>query len=255
MGTILDVRNLTKIYAKDHKNNQAVLNNVSLTVKSGEFVAIMGASGSGKSTLLYNMSGMDQPTSGEIYLDGTKLTGLNEDELSNIRLSKLGFIFQQPYLIKCLSVRENIILPSSLLEGGVNEQLKLKAEDLMKKAGIEELAERDVSLLSGGEAQRVGICRSLMNNPRILFADEPTGALNSTMSEEIMNILVNINQSGSTIVLVTHDTTVAAKANRILLLSDGEICREMNLGLWDKKNGTLAERQKKLLSTLTKFGV
>ena len=94
-----------------------------------------------------------------------------------------------------------------------------------------------------------------MNNPRILFADEPTGALNSTMSEEIMNILVNINKLGSTIVLVTHDTTVAAKANRILLLSDGEICREINLGLWDKKKGTLAERQKKLLSTLTKFGV
>ena len=122
MGTILDVRNLTKTYAIDNKNNQAVLNDVSLTVKV-KFVAIMGASGSGKSTLLYNMSGMDQPTSGEIYLDGTKLTGLSEDELSNIRLSKLGFIFQQPYLIKCLSVRENIILPSSLLEGGVNEQL------------------------------------------------------------------------------------------------------------------------------------
>lgn len=255
MSVILDVKNLSKTYSIDSKVSQLVLNNISLTVNSGDFIAIMGSSGSGKSTLLYNISGMDQPTKGEIYLDDIRLTGLNEKELSDIRLAKLGFVFQQPHLIKSLSVRENIILAASLLHGGVSKELQLKAEGLMRQTGIYNLAERDVSLLSGGEAQRVGICRALMNDPRILFADEPTGALNSKMSEEIMDILVAINQSGSTIVMVTHDSKITAKANKVWFLSDGVICNEKDLGQWDKKTATLVERQKEVLRILPQFQI
>jgi len=255
MGTILEVKNLMKTYKVGHRADQVILNNINLTVNSGDFIAIMGPSGSGKSTLLYNISGMDQPTSGEVWLDGIKLTGLSEKKLSDIRLGKLGFVFQQAHLVKCLSAQENIVLAASLLNGGMNRDIQLKAENLMKQVGIDGLAERDVGTLSGGEAQRVGICRALMNNPLILFGDEPTGALNSRMSDGIMDILVNINQSRGTIVLVTHDAKVAAKANTVWFLLDGIIYENIELGVWDKDHTRLIQRRKKLLGVLTKLGM
>lgn len=255
MNTILKVKKLEKVFHTEKGSEQQVLKDIDFCVEEGDFIAIMGPSGSGKSTLLYNISGMDQPSSGEIFLDDEKISGLDEKALSDMRLRKLGYVFQQPHLIRCLSVKENIILGSSLLHKHTDEELEKKAANLMKKTGIEELAERDISTLSGGQAQRVSICRSLMNDPRIIFADEPTGALNSKTSDEVMNLLVDMNQAGSTIMLVTHDSKVAAKANQVWFLLDGCIYKKITLGRWDKKADSLLRRQEEVMHIMTKIEV
>ena len=255
MNTILNVKKLGKTFHMEKGIEQQVLKNIDFSVEEKDFIAIMGPSGSGKSTLLYNISGMDQPSSGEIFLDDMKINGLDEKTLSDIRLCKLGYVFQQPHLIRCLSVKENIILGASLLHEHTSEEVEKKADSLMKKMGIGELAERDISTLSGGQAQRVSICRSLMNNPRMIFADEPTGALNSKTSDEVMNLLVDMNQTGSTIMLVTHDSKVAAKANQVWFLLDGCIYKKIMLGRWDKKTNSLLMRQDKIMHIMTKIEV
>lgn len=255
MKTILSVKRLQKVFQAEKGIQQQVLKDIDFCVEEGDFIAIMGPSGSGKSTLLYNISGMDQPSSGEIYLDDMKISGLDEKTLSSIRLSKLGYVFQQPHLIRCLSVKENIILGSSLLNKYKGQDLDYKANSLMKRMGIEELAKRDISTLSGGQAQRVSICRSLMNDPRIIFADEPTGALNSKASDEVMDLLVEMNQTGSTIMLVTHDSKVAAQAKQVWFLLDGCIYKKINLGSWNKKVDSLRLRQENIMNIMTKIEV
>ncbi|WP_313131513.1 ABC transporter ATP-binding protein [Anaerocolumna sp.] len=255
MNTILKVKNLSKTFHMEKGIEQQALKEIEFGIKEGDFIAIMGPSGSGKSTLLYNISGMDQPSLGEIFLDNTKISELGEKALSDIRLRKLGYVFQHPHLIRSLSVMENIILGASILHERVDDELENKAKKLMEKLGIENLAERDISTLSGGQAQRVSICRSLMNDPRIIFADEPTGALNSKTSDEVMNIFVDINQAGSTIMLVTHDAKVAAKANQVWFLLDGCIYKKKILGRWDKKINSLLQRQEEVMRIMAKIEV
>ena len=224
MAALLCAKNLCKTYVIDKRQNN-VLRNVNLQVNEGDMVAIMGPSGSGKSTLLYAISGMDRATGGQVLFEGKDLTTLSEKELTKLRLDEMGFIFQQMYMMKNLTILDNIILPAveSKKTDESRSQKQKRGEQLMRKLGIIEIADNDVNEVSGGQLQRACICRSMMNQPRLLFADEPTGALNRTSSNQVMDELVKLNQEGTTIVMVTHDAKVAARCSRILYIVDGNI--------------------------------
>jgi putative ABC transport system ATP-binding protein len=209
---ILEVKDLCKTYIVNKRQNN-VLKNVNFTVSEGEMVAIMGPSGSGKSTLLYAVFGMDSITAGEVKFCGNDITKLGEKELADLRLDEMGFIFQQMYMMKNLTVLDNIILPavqSKKTDESKKEKI-VRGEELMRKLGIIEVADNDINEVSGGQLQRACICRSMINKPKILFADEPTGALNRTSSNEVITELVKLNEEGTTIMMVTHDAKVAAK--------------------------------------------
>ncbi|WP_288395774.1 ABC transporter ATP-binding protein [uncultured Vagococcus sp.] len=238
MKIMLEATNITKNY-QDNTTIVTGLNNVSLIVEKSEFVAIMGTSGSGKSTLMHSLSGLDRVDEGEIIVANQVISNMTEDELTNFRRLNSGFVFQQPTLIKNLNLLDNIILPSLNHSKISKEELIEKANKLMTDMGIGELGSRGINQVSGGQLQRAGICRALINQPKIIFADEPTGALNSKASEEIMILLENINQKGTTILLVTHDIKVAASADRVLLMKDGNII--------DDKKFEKIEKNKRIL--------
>ena len=224
MSTILEVKDLCKTYIIEKQQNH-VLKNVNFTVEEGEMVAIMGPSGSGKSTLLYSVSGMDKATSGTVIFDGKEITALGEKEMADVRLDEMGFIFQQMYMMKNLTILDNILLPAmqSKKENITKEEKVKRGEELMRKLGIIETADHDINEVSGGQLQRACICRSMINDPKIIFADEPTGALNRTSSKEVIDELVRLNQEGTTILMVTHDAKVAARCSRVLYIVDGNI--------------------------------
>jgi putative ABC transport system ATP-binding protein len=226
--TILHAQGLTKAF-----DGHTVLHGVDLRVGDGEFVSVMGPSGSGKSTLLYNISGMDTMTSGSVMFAGHDLAALSQKELARLRLTSMGFIFQHVHLLKNLCLLDNVVLPAFLAGLAPREELNARALGLMERTGVAELAERDISEASGGQLQRVGICRALINDPTILFGDEPTGALDSTASAEIMDILGELNGEGTTVMLVTHDAKVAARTDRILYMVDGRIVRDRDQDRYD----------------------
>ena len=224
MSKLLEVKDLCKTYVIDKRQNN-VLKNVNFVIEEGEMIAIMGPSGSGKSTLLYTVSGMDKSTSGEVFFSGRNIAKLSEEDMAALRLDEMGFIFQQMYMMKNLTVLDNIVLPA-VQSKKTNETKKEKiarGEELMRKLGIIEVADNDINEVSGGQLQRACICRSMINKPKILFADEPTGALNRTSSNEVIEELVKLNEEGTTIMMVTHDAKVAAKCGRVLYIVDGNI--------------------------------
>ncbi|KOS71479.1 ABC transporter ATP-binding protein [Lysinibacillus contaminans] len=231
---------------------QHVLKNLDISLFEGDFTIIMGSSGSGKSTLLYAMSGMDKPTLGEIDFAGKSLSQLNNDQLAVFRRNNCGFVFQQIYLLDNMSVLDNV-LASGLLVNKKKSELVQKAKELLMQVGINDNAwSKFPTQLSGGEAQRVGIVRALINNPRIVFADEPTGALNSASSESVLDVLTNVNQNGQSLVMVTHDMKTALRGNRILYLRDGVICGDLQLGGYSEQNNL--ERHEKLQHFLAEMG-
>lgn len=236
MKTILKVEALNKSF---HSNQ--ILRDIHFTVGKGEFVAIMGRSGSGKSTLLYNVSGMDQATAGSVYYDQQEITSLKDDDMSAFRLKKMGFIFQHSYLLKNLTIKDNVILPG--FKAGVlkKEAVVERAEYLLEKTGISEIANHPINEVSGGQLQRAGICRALINQPDILFGDEPTGALNSSATYEIMDLIGAFNKEGTTVILVTHDAKVALRASRIIYLLDGQIHDELKLGEYEAATAEVRE--------------
>ena len=219
---MLKVENLSKQF-----NGHLILDQINFEVKEGEFVVIMGSSGSGKSTLLYAVSGMDQIETGKVTLDGHSLDTLTQDQLAEIRLSKMGFVFQKPYLFNNLTVLDNVIYPALNLKQMNRQKIEERGLALLQDLQVAELADRDPKALSGGQYQRIAIARALMNDPTILFADEPTGALNSKMSQEVMTIFKKINQTGTSVIMVTHDMNAAAHAKRVLFLKDGQIMRDL----------------------------
>lgn len=221
---ILEVKDLCKTYIVNKRQNN-VLKNVNFTVSKGEMVAIMGPSGSGKSTLLYAVSGMDSITAGEVNFCGKDIAKMGEKELADLRLDEMGFIFQQMYMLKNLTILDNIILPAvqSKKNNETRKETVARGQELMRKLGIIEIADNDINEVSGGQLQRACICRSMINKPKVLFADEPTGALNRTSSNEVMEELVKLNNEGTTIMMVTHDAKVAAKCSRVLYIVDGNI--------------------------------
>ncbi len=221
---ILEVKDLCKTYVVNKRQNN-VLKNVNFTVSEGEMVAVMGPSGSGKSTLLYAVSGMDSITAGEVNFCEKNIAKMNQKELADLRLDEMGFIFQQMYMLKNLTVLDNIILPATQSKKNTESRKETvsRGEELMRKLDIIEVADNDINEVSGGQLQRACICRSMINNPKVLFADEPTGALNRTASNEVMEELVKLNKEGTTIMMVTHDAKVAAKCSRVLYIVDGNI--------------------------------
>ena len=282
MSVLLETKGMHKNYLLGKGNEQQVLKDVDLSIHRGEFVSVMGPSGSGKSTLLYTVSGMDRMSSGSVRFDGRELSSLSEKELAALRLHEMGFVFQQIHLLKNLTVLDNILLSGFLADGRrspgkTNNKSKLgsgngtgskggnrsngrgkvhaRAVELMKSTGIHELAKNDITEASGGQLQRVGICRALINDPQIVFADEPTGALNTKASDEIMDLLAGIHASGTTIMLVTHDVRVAAKSERVLCMIDGKIVAEKRLGKYSGDQHEVKEREELLSGWLLELGV
>lgn len=243
---------ITKSFGEKEEQRN-VLDEVSIEINEGEFVAIMGPSGSGKSTLMFALSGMDQVNSGKVFFEDRELSVMEENELSDIRRTKMGFVFQQPTMLKNLNIIDNIILPVMRDNRKNVAKISDKARTLMKRVGIEELEKHNITQVSGGQLQRAGICRALMNNPNIIFGDEPTGALNSKSAQEILNIFSEINEEGTTILLVTHDAKVAARTERILFMRDGKIVSEQKLSKYEETD--MDARIEKVTKKMIELGI
>ncbi|MBO4600964.1 MAG: ABC transporter ATP-binding protein [Bacilli bacterium] len=250
MSSIITTNKLSKSFKTDNREIE-VLKNLDIEIYEGDFTIIMGASGAGKSTLLYSLSGMDKPTSGSIIFNDKDITKLSVDNLAMFRRKNCGFVFQQNYLIDSMSIIDNILV-SGLLVNKNKKKVIENAKNILSKIGINEsLWHKFPTQISGGEAQRVGIARALTNNPKLLFADEPTGALNSKTGKEVLDTLTEFNNNGQSIVMVTHDIKSARRGNRIIYLKDGEVAGILDLGKYipdDKK------RHEKLSEFLVSMG-
>lgn len=247
MKKLLRVKNLTK---------GQILRQISFELEPGELLAVMGPSGSGKSTLLYNTAGMDRPASGQVWLGDTEITGLPEDEKARLRLHRMGFVFQQMNMMENLDLLDNILLPAVQANKGPGKrpkaELRRRAQLLMEQLGIAGLEKRRITQVSGGQLQRACICRSMINQPELLFADEPTGALNRGAAEEVMKELVRLNREGTAMLMATHDSRIASRCDRVIYLLDGRIFAELTLGrLLD---GTEKQREETLTSWLMAMG-
>ncbi|MBO4280671.1 MAG: ABC transporter ATP-binding protein [Lachnospiraceae bacterium] len=262
---IVTAKDLSKTFSNESVQ-QHVLKNLNLTIYRGDFTVIMGNSGSGKSTLLYALSGMDRPSLGTItyHFDGKdeEISGYSNDKLAVFRRDHAGFVFQQNYLNDSMSALDNVMV-CGLLKGGDRKKLAERARTLMERVELPEQEQRKFPLqLSGGQQQRVAVVRGVINQPEILFADEPTGALNSQNTENVLGILSELNDEGQSIVMVTHTVKAAERGNRILYLADGVITAEIDLGPYvgdyrDEKNPNLAaakERHAKLKNFLQEMG-
>jgi putative ABC transport system ATP-binding protein len=254
MSTILEARSMNKKVELGKDNELDILKDVSLEIEEGEFVSVMGPSGSGKSTLLYNVSGMDRMTSGSVKFKGREIGRLKEEELAKIRLNNMGFIFQDINLLKNLSVIDNVMFPALVSKDADKNAVHQKAKKLLEMTGIEKLADNTITQGSGGQLQRVGICRALINDPDIIFGDEPTGSLDSKSTEEIMSILAEINKKGTTILLVTHDAKVAAKTERVLFMVDGNIVAQKKMRKYDAQHEDIKGREESIMKWLVENG-
>jgi putative ABC transport system ATP-binding protein len=221
--SIITLKNVEKTYLMDEVRVQA-LRNVDLDVREKDFVAIMGPSGSGKSTMLHLIGCLDRPTSGKVFLNGTDISKLNDSELARLRGREIGFVFQTFNLYPTLTALENVELPMMIIEKKKKERLE-RALNLLEIVGLEGRINHLPSQLSGGERQRVAIARALSNDPKLILADEPTGNLDSKSGDEIMKIFVDLNKNGKTVVVITHDQTIASHAKEIVRIKDGEIIR------------------------------
>ena len=249
-NTVLETKKLCKTFSSGGLQ-QHVLKNLDLEIYSGDFTVIMGPSGAGKSTLLYALSGMDKPSLGQIVFGGQDISGLSNDQLAVFRRKNCGFVFQQIYLMDNMSVMDNV-MACGLLVNKKKKALSKEAGDLFVRLGIKnEIWRKFPNQLSGGEAQRAGVVRALINNPQIVFADEPTGSLNSASGEAVLDMLTEINKSGQSIVMVTHDLKSALRGSRVIYIKDGAICGECLLGGYVSED---MERHEKLMGFLTGMG-
>lgn len=229
MENVIETQKLCKTFSNGGVQ-QHILKNINLEIREGDFTVIMGASGAGKSTLLYALSGMDKPTLGSIEFDGTDITKLNADELALFRRKHCGFVFQQVYLVDSMSVLDNV-LAAGLLTDKNRKEVAERAKQLLRSVDIgEEMWDKFPTQISGGEAQRVGIARALINSPALVFADEPTGALNSQIGKDVLDVLTKCNHDGQSIVMVTHDIRSARRGNRIIYIEDGKVAGNVELG-------------------------
>jgi putative ABC transport system ATP-binding protein len=223
---MLEVINASRIYG-ERTNRVVALDDVSLKVNDGGFIAVMGPSGSGKSTLLNIIGGLDKLSNGEVRLDGNRIDNLSENDLVDIRRGKIAYVFQQYHLLASLSALENVLLPLTFCDADSGEE---KALEMLKKVGLEKRAEHKPSQLSGGEQQRVAIARALVNNPELILADEPTGNMDQKTGGEILSLFDQLNKEGHSIVMVTHAPEVAKHAKEAILLRDGQILDRINKG-------------------------
>ncbi|MFE4242109.1 ABC transporter ATP-binding protein [Peribacillus butanolivorans] len=254
MSNILEAISMNKKVELGKDNELHILKDVNLDIEEDEFVSVMGPSGSGKSTLLYNVSGMDRITSGSVKFKDCEIGTLKEEELAKIRLNHMGFIFQDINLLKNLSLIDNVMFPALVSKDADKNAVYQKAKKLMKMTGIEKLADNTITQGSGGQLQRVAICRALINDPDIIFGDEPTGALDSKSSADIMSILAEINNEGTTIMLVTHDAKVAAKTERILFMVDGNLVAQKKMSKYDNQHDDIKKREESIMKWLVENG-
>lgn len=243
---ILETKCLEKIYTTRFGGNQVkALSNVSFSVEEGEYVAIMGESGSGKTTLLNILAALDKPTKGDVLLDSKSIANISEKEISAFRRNNLGFVFQDFNLLDTFSLQDNIFLPL-VLSGEKYDTMQAKLKPIAEKLGISSLLQKYPYEVSGGQKQRVAVARALITEPKLLLADEPTGALDSKSSESLLKIFDDINKSGQTIIMVTHSTKAASHASRVLFIKDGTIFHQIYKG-----NSSNEEQFQKISDTLT----
>lgn len=243
---ILEVKGLKKIYTTRFGGNKVqALNDVSFSVEKGEYVAIMGESGSGKTTLLNLLAALDRPTSGDVILDGKRLSSVSEKEISAFRRDYLGFVFQDFNLLDTFSLQDNIFLPL-VLSGKNYSEMKSKLDPLVNQLGISDIMQKYPYEVSGGQKQRAAVARALITNPKLLLADEPTGALDSRSTESLLNLFNEINSSGQTILMVTHSAKAAAHASRVMFIKDGQVFHQIYKG-----NCTEQEMFQKISDTWT----
>lgn len=243
---ILEVKGLKKIYTTRFGGNKVqALNDVSFSVEKGEYVAIMGESGSGKTTLLNLLAALDRPTSGDVILDGKHLSSVSEKEISAFRRDYLGFVFQDFNLLDTFSLQDNIFLPL-VLSGKNYSEMKSKLDPLVNQLGISDIMQKYPYEVSGGQKQRAAVARALITNPKLLLADEPTGALDSRSTESLLNLFNEINSSGQTILMVTHSAKAAAHASRVMFIKDGQVFHQIYKG-----NCTEQEMFQKISDTWT----
>jgi putative ABC transport system ATP-binding protein len=221
---VIRIDNICRIYGEG-ETQVIALNNVSLSIKNNEFVAVMGTSGSGKSTLMSILGCLDTPTSGEYLLSGESIKNIDDEELSKIRNRKIGFIFQTFHLLPRLTALDNVILPLRYTDVDP-EEAKVRGMEMLEKVGLSERWHHKPFEMSGGQRQRVAIARALVNRPQVIFADEPTGNLDSKTSHEIMDLLCELHGQGQTIVMVTHEEDIAAFADRMIRMKDGEVIED-----------------------------
>lgn len=247
---VISAKHLKKSFG-EKENIQTIYSDLNIDIYEGDFTVIMGSSGAGKSTLMYSLSGMDKPDSGEIIFDGTDITKLNSDKLAVFRRNQCGFVFQQIYLIDKMSLMDNVVT-AGVLTNKNKDDIKTRAKELFSLVNIPEITwKKTSSQISGGEAQRAGIVRAVINNPNVLFADEPTGALNSANGTAVLDVFTSLHKNGQSIVMVTHDKKSALRGSRILYIKDGEIFGECDLGRFDPDN---AERIQKFETFITEMG-
>lgn len=225
--SIIKTELLCKSFITDGEINN-IIKNMNLDIYESDFTVIMGSSGSGKSTLLYSLSGMDQVTTGKVFFDNEDITRMKEKEITKLRKEKLGFVFQAINLIPNLNVYENIASPTYKTKVD-RKTVEQRIEDLMDQLELKEHKHKFPNQMSGGQRQRVAICRALINEPKVLFADEPTGSLNSSQGESVLDIFTSVHEKGQSIVMVTHDLKAALRGNRILYITDGRIDGDLSL--------------------------
>lgn len=243
---ILEVNNLKKIYVTRFGSNQVqALSNINFSVEAGEYVAIMGESGSGKTTLLNILAALDRPTSGGVMLEGRNIAGIKEKEISAFRRDNLGFVFQDFNLLDNFSLKDNIFLPL-VLQGMPPANMEQKLKPIALKLGITEILPKYPYEVSGGQKQRVAVARALITSPKLILADEPTGALDSKASESLLRLFKEINDDGQTVLMVTHSTKAASNAKRVLFIKDGEVFHQIYRGNMENE-----EMYQKISDTLT----
>ena len=244
--TLLEVKNVRKIYTTRFGGNQVeALHNVNFSVEQGEYVAIMGESGSGKTTLLNILAALDTPTGGKVYLKGRDLSGVKEREIAAFRRQNLGFVFQDFHLLDTFSLKDNIFLPLVLFDK-TYEEMERRLKPVAERLGITEILNKFPYEVSGGQKQRAAVARALVTKPQLILADEPTGALDSRASDELLNLFGAINQDGQTILMVTHSVKAASTAKRVLFIKDGEVFHQLYRG-----NLTNEQMYQKISDTLT----
>ena len=243
---VLEVKNLKKIYRPRFGGNQVqALSRVNFSVEEGEYVAIMGESGSGKTTLLNIMAALDKPTEGDVYLDGKPLSAVKDKDISEFRRDNLGFVFQEFNLLDTFNLRDNILLPLVLKGMSYKEMIK-RIQPVAGELGIDALLDKYPYEVSGGQKQRAAVARALITDPRLILADEPTGALDSRSTEELLDLFSAIHAEGHTILMVTHSVKAASRAGRVLFIKDGEVFHQLYRG-----NSSNQEMYEKISNTLT----
>lgn len=245
---LLSARDLCKQFPNGTGKEQ-VLKNIDVDIYAGDFTVIMGSSGAGKSSLLYALSGMDSITDGKVLYKGKEISRYKERQMAELRTHEFGFVFQQTHLVSSLSLFENVAVAGFLNSGQSTEAVRKKAEELLEQMHVEKAKDRFPSEVSGGEAQRAAVARAMINRPGLLFADEPTGALNKRNTDDVLNLLTGLSENGQSILMVTHDIRAAIRGTRILYLEDGKILDEMVLPVY--REGEAKDREQKLSGWLS----